>query len=127
MSSPDPQRAGVPSSRLITAALLGAGVLALAAGGAFYLASQKASRPVEAGAIAVRVGDKTCEPMNLTVPAGRNVFEIENASNRPLEWEILDGVMVIEERENIAPGFRRASSPVSTTSPAVFCRIRAAN
>jgi len=118
MSSPDPQRAGVPSSRLITAAPLGAGVLALAAGGAFYLASQKASRPVEAGAIAVRVGDKTCEPMNLTVPAGRNVFEIENASNRPLEWEILDGVMVIEERENIAPGFR--SQLAARLKPGVY-------
>ncbi|WP_370673932.1 iron uptake system protein EfeO [Pleomorphomonas sp. PLEO] len=106
MSSPDPQRAGVPPSRLITAALVAAGVLVLAGGGAFYLASLKASRPVEPGAIAIRVGDKTCQPMDLTVPAGRSVFEIENASNRPIEWEILDGVMVIEERENIAPGFR---------------------
>lgn len=106
MSSPDPQRDGTPSSRLMTVALVGAGVLVLAGGGAFYLASQKASRPVESGAIAVRVGDKSCEPMDLTVAAGRSVFEIENASNRPIEWEILDGVMVVEERENIAPGFR---------------------
>ncbi|PIO96653.1 iron uptake system protein EfeO [Pleomorphomonas carboxyditropha] len=106
MSSPDPQRAGVPSSRLMTVALVGAAVLALAGGGAFYFASQKAARPVEAGAIAVRVGAKSCEPMDLTVPAGRNVFEIENASDRPIEWEILDGVMVVEERENIAPGFK---------------------
>ncbi|MBS1182349.1 MAG: hypothetical protein H6Q99_2229 [Proteobacteria bacterium] len=106
MSSPDPQRADVPSSRLMTVALIGAGVLALAGGGAFYLASQKASRPVEAGTIAVRVGDRSCEPMDLTVLAGRSVFDIENASNRPIEWEILDGVMVVEERENIAPGFR---------------------
>lgn len=106
MSSPDPQRAGGPSSRLMTVALFGAGVLVLAGGGAFYLASQKATRPAETGAIAVRVGDKSCEPMDLTVPAGRSVFEIENASNRPIEWEILDGVMVVEERENIAPGFR---------------------
>jgi iron uptake system component EfeO len=118
MSSPDPQRAGVPSSRLITAALVGAGVLALAGGGAFYLASQKATRPVGAGAVAVRVGDKTCEPMNLTVPAGRSVFDIENASNRPIEWEILDGVMVIEERENIAPGFR--SQLTARLKPGVY-------
>lgn len=118
MSSPDPQRVGVPSSRLITIALVGAGVLALAGGGAFYLASQKASRPVEVGAIAVRVADKSCEPMNLTVPAGRSVFVIENASNRPLEWEILDGVMVVEERENIAPGFR--SQLVARLKPGVY-------
>jgi len=39
------------------------------------------------------------------VPAGRATFEIHNASSRPIEWEILDGVYVVEERENIAPGF----------------------
>ncbi len=118
MSPPDPQRAGVPSSRLMTVALLGAGVLALAGGGAFYLASQKAVRPVEAGLIPVRVGDKSCEPMDLMVPAGRTVFEIENASNRPIEWEILDGVMVVEERENIAPGFR--SQLAARLKPGVY-------
>jgi iron uptake system component EfeO len=106
MSSLDPQRGGAPSSRLVSFALIGAAVLVLAGGGAFYFASQKAVRPVEAGAIAVRVGAKACEPMDLTVPAGRSVFEIENASDRPIEWEILDGVMVVEERENIAPGFK---------------------
>ena len=118
MSSPDPQRAGVPSSRLMTIALVGAGVLVLAGGGAFYLASQRTVRPSEPGTIAVRVGDKSCEPMDLTVPAGRSVFEIENASNRPIEWEILDGVMVIEERENIAPGFR--SQLAARLKPGVY-------
>ena len=118
MSSPDPQRAGVPSSRLTTIALVGAAVLVLAGGVAFYLASQKAAKPVEAGAVAVRVGNKTCEPMDLTVPAGRSVFEIENASNRPIEWEILDGVMVLEERENIAPGFR--SQLTARLKPGVY-------
>ncbi|CAI9400411.1 Iron uptake system component EfeO [Pleomorphomonas sp. T1.2MG-36] len=118
MSSPDPKRAGVPSSRLMTIALVGAGVLALAGGGAFYLASQRTVRPSEPGTIAVRVGDKSCEPMDLTVPAGRSVFEIENASNRPIEWEILDGVMVVEERENIAPGFR--SQLAARLKPGVY-------
>lgn len=118
MSSPDPQRAGVPSSRLTTIALVGAAVLVLAGGGAFYLAAQKAAKPIEAGAIAVRVGEKTCEPMDLTVPAGRSVFDIENASNRPIEWEVLDGVMVIEERENIAPGFR--SQLTARLKPGVY-------
>ncbi|MDA4832745.1 cupredoxin domain-containing protein, partial [Enterobacter hormaechei] len=32
-------------------------------------------------------------------------FNIVNKSDRALEWEILDGVMVLEERENIVPGF----------------------
>ncbi len=34
-------------------------------------------------------------------------FEIINKSDRTVEWEILDGVMVLEERENIAPGFKQ--------------------
>src|SRR5690606_36648366 len=51
------------------------------------------------------VGDRTCDPADFTLPAGRATFEIHNASSRPIEWEILDGVMVVEERENIAPGF----------------------
>jgi iron uptake system component EfeO len=38
------------------------------------------------------------------VPAGRANFRIVNRSDRAVEWEILDGVLVIEERENIAPG-----------------------
>ncbi len=51
------------------------------------------------------VTDAACQPNELRVLAGRNRFVITNASMRPLEWEILDGVMVVDERENIAPGF----------------------
>ena len=38
------------------------------------------------------------------MPAGRRTFRIVNQSDRAVEWEILDGVMVVAERENIAPG-----------------------
>ena len=55
--------------------------------------------------IKVSVNDKQCNPMALTVPAGKTQFIIKNESMRALEWEILNGVMVVEERENIAPGF----------------------
>ncbi len=106
MSSEKSRRDGVPSSRWMSFAIAGAGLLVIAGGGAFYLASQKAARPAESGVIAIRVGDKSCEPMDISVPAGRSVFEIENVSSRPIEWEILDGVMVLEERENIPPGFK---------------------
>ena len=41
--------------------------------------------------------------MELTVPSGQVVFNIKNNSTRKLEWEILKGVMVVDERENIAP------------------------
>jgi iron uptake system component EfeO len=57
-----------------------------------------------AGAIAIAVTGKACDPMTLQVEAGRVVFQIANRSDRALEWEILQGVMVVEERENIAPG-----------------------
>jgi len=55
--------------------------------------------------VKVTVNDKQCEPMNLTVKAGKTQFIIQNHSQKALEWEILKGVMVVEERENIAPGF----------------------
>ena len=56
------------------------------------------------GSFTVAVTDGACDPMELTVPSGKTVFNIQNRSGRKLEWEILDGVMVLDERENIAPG-----------------------
>jgi iron uptake system component EfeO len=55
--------------------------------------------------VTISVNDKQCEPMALTVPAGKTQFIIKNNSMKALEWEILNGVIVVEERENIAPGF----------------------
>ena len=55
--------------------------------------------------VKVTVTDKQCEPMTITVNAGKTQFIIQNHSQKALEWEILKGVMVVEERENIAPGF----------------------
>ena len=85
---------------------LGGSALLVAAGlAAFWFAAR--SRPAEdaSGQIAVTVSDGRCDPADFTVPAGRTSFRISNASDRTLEWEILDGVMVVAERENIAPGF----------------------
>ena len=56
------------------------------------------------GSVSIAVNDAACEPMALTVPSGQTVFNIQNNSGRKLEWEILQGVMVVDERENIAPG-----------------------
>ncbi|WP_049855005.1 iron uptake system protein EfeO [Dickeya fangzhongdai] len=55
--------------------------------------------------VKITVNDKQCEPMQVTVAAGKTQFVVANASQKNLEWEILKGVMVVEERENIAPGF----------------------
>jgi iron uptake system component EfeO len=104
---------GTPSRDILPRKLLMAGigasvVLVLAAGTAFYYASRysQAERKAAAdGAVTVTIAGKSCEPNALTVPAGKTVFRIVNTSDRAVEWEILDGVMVLEERENIAPGF----------------------
>ena len=56
------------------------------------------------GSFNIAVNDSACDPMEMTVPSGQTVFNIQNNSGRKLEWEILQGVMVVDERENIAPG-----------------------
>ncbi|HEY0276237.1 MAG TPA: cupredoxin domain-containing protein, partial [Paenirhodobacter sp.] len=97
-----------PSNRHLYWAVAAAACLAIAGGAAFYYATLKnaaASRGQKADRV-VTITANACEPMQISVPGGRRSFEIVNASDRPIEWEILDGVMVLAERENIAPGFR---------------------
>ena len=95
-----PQR----SKRLLWLGAAGAALLMVAGGVSFYLASQRAGSQMPDDAVTVTLRDGVCEPNALTVPAGRSNFRIVNATDRAVEWEILDGVMVVEERENIAPG-----------------------
>jgi iron uptake system EfeUOB component EfeO/EfeM len=92
------------SRRTPSRALAGAGLLVVLGVAAFWYAARTAVPEPTDGAIAVTITDATCEPADLTVPAGRTTFRIHNASDRTLEWEILDGVMVTAERENITPG-----------------------
>lgn len=70
---------------------------------------EKPASPVSAAPaipiVNVGVTDEACEPMQLTVKRGKTQFLIKNNSARAVEWEILKGVYVVEERENIAPGF----------------------
>ncbi|TDV72005.1 iron uptake system protein EfeO [Pseudomonas sp. LP_7_YM] len=94
-------------SRALQFAVAGSVILMIAAGAMFYFASQAAQKKRIANGgneTVVTIHAKNCEPNALTVPAGKNAFRIVNASKRAVEWEILDGVLVIEERENIAPG-----------------------
>lgn len=102
MSNP---ASGTPP-RALRWAVAGSVIVMIAAGGLFYYASQLAAakRKVHSNEITVTIHPHSCEPNALTVPAGLNSFRIVNASERAVEWEILDGVLVIEERENIAPG-----------------------
>ena len=69
-----------------------------------------AALSMEALPVNVTITDKGCEPNSLIVTEGKSMFAIKNASRRALEWEILDGVMVVEERENIFPGFTQTLS-----------------
>lgn len=89
-------------------AVIGSALLVLLALAAFWYTSQlasKSSSKKDSNAIVVTIENNACEPNEITVPAGRTTFTVVNKSQRALEWEILDGVMVVEERENIAPGF----------------------
>lgn len=88
--------------------MLGSAALVIVGLVAFWWAAGVARRaPPKASenAITITIRNNVCEPNDITVPAGRTSFTILNQSQRALEWEILDGVMVVEERENIAPGF----------------------
>ncbi|MVW80878.1 iron uptake system protein EfeO [Bordetella sp. 02P26C-1] len=93
-------------SPLKVLAVAASGLLALAGMASFWWASTlpRAQTGDESHAVRVTIRDNVCDPNDITVPAGRTIFVITNASSRALEWEILDGVMVVEERENIAPG-----------------------
>ncbi|MVW71670.1 iron uptake system protein EfeO [Bordetella sp. 15P40C-2] len=93
-------------SPLKVLAVAASGLLALAGMASFWWASTlpRAQTGDESHAVRVTIRDNVCDPNDITVPAGRTTFVITNASSRALEWEILDGVMVVEERENIAPG-----------------------
>jgi iron uptake system EfeUOB component EfeO/EfeM len=103
-----PQKAN--PSRGLRLAVAGSVVLMIAAGALFYFASQSAQKKRIANGgdeTVVTIHAKNCEPNAITVPAGKNAFRIVNASDRAVEWEILDGVLVVEERENIVPGLNQ--------------------
>lgn len=91
---------------LMKLAVAGSALLAIAAGGLFYYASTTREKTGDETLIPIEVGSKACDPMQLTLPSGYHSFAIHNRSDRPVEWEILDGVMVVEERENIIPGMK---------------------
>lgn len=89
-------------------ALSASALLVVAGLAAFWYAAgaaRKAPAKIVDNAVTVTIRDKVCTPNAISVPAGRTTFTIVNQSDRALEWEILDGVMVVEERENIAPGY----------------------
>ena len=77
----------------------------LSGGAVLALLSPMMAHAEVAAPVALTITDKGCEPATVAVNAGKTVFKIKNASRRAVEWEILKGVNVVEERENIIPGF----------------------
>jgi len=86
---------------------------------------RRAAQPAAADeAVTVIVTASACEPSQIEVPAGRVPFRVVNRSDRVLEWEILDGVMVVEERENIAPGLsQRLTARLAPGEYAITCGL----
>jgi len=55
--------------------------------------------------IAVTVNDGGCQPSSIEAASGRVVFEVTNGGSDAGEFEILSGDRVVDEVENIVPGF----------------------
>ena len=105
---------------LAMAIALGLLVNACSSGSAGNSASQ-----AERQEVPVTVTDSGCQPGQLTVDAGRTTFVITNKSNRAVEWEILEGVMVVEEKENIAPGFvQKLKAELKVGAYVMTCGLR---
>ena len=122
MNSPTP----APRRLWMRAALVASALVLIAAAAAFYYASQLAHHhaPKQGDEITVTIHARHCEPNALTVPAGTAHFRIVNQSDRAVEWEILDGVMVVEERENIAPGLStRLTTRLEPGDYAITCGL----
>lgn len=98
------------SPRGMRLAIAGSALLVVLGLAAFWFASTRAAktpRPAVGHAVTVTIRGKACEPNAITVPAGRTTFTIVNETDRALEWEILEGVMVVDERENITPDLKQ--------------------
>ncbi|MEH6492898.1 cupredoxin domain-containing protein [Halopseudomonas sp.] len=100
-----------PSAGLLRLGMALAALLMLVALGVFYLSLGQNAGDQQAGTQIV-ISARGCEPNAVTVAAGQSRFTVINESERAIEWEILDGVMVLEERENIAPQLRQ---PITAT------------
>jgi len=83
-------------------------LLAPAAGITGPALGQADAAPIVPAPILVTLTNSGCQPNMIEVPAGKSTFKIQNASGHAVEWEILNGVMVVDERENILPGFTQS-------------------
>jgi len=103
----------VPTTRLklLVAGAIGVLLLVVVVLGTAFVTMRHAQKPVTSGQIAITITGTACTPNEVTIAAGSPDFAIHNASDRGIEWEILNGVMVVAERENIVPGFTVEVTP----------------
>jgi iron uptake system component EfeO len=86
---------------------------------------QADAAPIAAGPILITVTNAGCDPAKIDVTAGKTTFNIKNQSSHAVEWEILKDVMVIEERENILPGFAQTlTATLDAGDYAMTCGLR---
>src|SRR5215510_1510157 len=93
----------MPSSRRAAARVAALSALAAAA---VACAGQSPAGPGGAEVrIPVTVTAEGCNPSSLNATAGRVVFEVTNGGTDAGEFEVLSGTRVVDEVENIVPGF----------------------
>ena len=81
--------------------------------------------PIAPGPILITLTDAGCDPAKVDVTAGKNTFNIKNESSHAVEWEILKDVMVVDERENILPGFAQTlTATLDAGDYAMTCGLR---
>ena len=73
-----------------------------------HASGQAEAALIAQGPILITLTNSGCQPNAIEAPAGKTTFKIQNASSHAVEWEILKDVMVVDERENILPGFSQS-------------------
>jgi iron uptake system component EfeO len=113
------------TTRLRLALFGGAALLSFPAtiGGQAF--GQADAAPIAPEAIMITLTNSGCDPAKVDTVAGKNTFNIKNESSRSVEWEILKDVMVVDERENILPGFAQTlTTTLDAGDYAMTCGLR---
>src|SRR3984957_5706548 len=113
------------TTRLRLALFGGAALLSFPATIGSQAFGQADAAPIPPGGIIITLTDSGCDPAKVDVTAGKNTFNIKNQSKRAVEWEILKDVMVVDERENILPGFAQTlTATLDAGDYAMTCGLR---
>ena len=113
------------TTRLRLALFSGAALLSLPATIGSQAFGQADAAPIAPGPIMITLTNSGCDPAKVDVTAGKNTFNIKNESTHSVEWEILKDVMVVDERENILPGFAQTlTTTLDACDYAMTCGLR---